>query len=168
MSGQVNIVEVTAFNRAGLVATPPFKITIDNFGAATSQRPRMFVLALGVNKYRMKDYRLYYAASDAESFAKALTVVGQELFSAVKSITLTDEQVSEAGIAAAVKEIAAAAGPEDVFVLFLAVTENRSQAVITTTRSVDFAAHQSVEEHAIGQDKWEAWWPCFRCSRVCC
>ena len=158
VSGQVNIVEVTAFNRAGLVATPPFKITIDNFGAATSQRPRMFVLALGVNKYRMKDYRLYYAASDAESFAKALTVVGQELFSAVKSITLTDEQVSEAGIAAAVKEIAAAAGPEDVFVLFLG-GHGKSIAgrYYYYPQSLDFAAHQSVEEHAIGQDKWEAW-----------
>ena len=79
----------------------------------------MFVLALGVNKYRMNEYQLNYAATDATSFAKALQVVGSTLFAEVKPIALTDEQVNEADISSAINKIAQDAKPDDVFVLFL-------------------------------------------------
>jgi uncharacterized caspase-like protein len=156
--GQANEIEVTAYNRAGLVATPPFKITIDQFGATTAERPRMFVLALGVNKYRMKDYQLSYAVTDATTFARALTVVGSTLFAEVKTIALTDEQVTEAGISSAIDNIASAAKPQDVFVLFLGGHGSSiAGRYYYYPQTLDFAAHQSVQQNAIGQDKWEAW-----------
>jgi hypothetical protein len=156
--GQANVVEVTAYNQAGLVATPPFKITVDKFGATTTARPRMFVLALGVNKYRMKDYQLTYAANDATSFAKALTVVGSSLFAEVKPTVLTDEQVSEFGITSAVEGIAREAKPEDVFVLFLG-GHGKSIAgrYYYYPQTLDFSANQSIEQYGLGQNKWEAW-----------
>ena len=67
-----NTIEVTAYNGQELIATPPLAITVDAFGATTEERPRMYVLAIGVDKYRMKDYELHYAAEDAASFAKAM------------------------------------------------------------------------------------------------
>jgi hypothetical protein len=156
--GQANAVEVTAYNHAGLVATPPFKITVDPFGATTTARPRMFVLALGVNKYRMKDYQLTYAASDATTFARALTVVGSSLFTEVKTTVLTDEEVNEAAITSAVDGIARSAKPDDVFLLFLG-GHGKSIAgrYYYYPQTLDFSAHQSVEQNGLGQDKWEAW-----------
>lgn len=156
--GQVNDIEVTAYNGTRLVATPPFKIIVDKFGISTTERPRMFVLALGINKYRMKEYQLSYAASDATSLAKALSMVGSSLFSKVTTKALIDEQVSEAGIAGAIDQIAREAKPEDVFVLFLG-GHGKSIAgrYYCYPQTLDFAAGQAVEQHAIGQDKWEAW-----------
>jgi Caspase domain/WD domain, G-beta repeat len=158
VSGQTNTVDVTAYNRAGLVASLPYSITVDKFGATTTARPRMFVLALGVNKYRMKDYQLAYAAFDASSFAKALTLVGSTLFAEVKPMVLTDEQVTEGRIASEVDVIAREAKPEDVFVLFIG-GHGKSIAgrYYYYPQTLDFAAHQSVEQYAIGQDKWESW-----------
>jgi WD40 repeat protein/uncharacterized caspase-like protein len=156
--GQANEIEVTAYNYAGLVATPPFKIMIDQFGTTTAERPRMFVLALGVNKYRMKDYQLSYAVTDATTFARALTVVGSTLFAEVKTIALTDEQVTEAGVSFAIDSIARDAKPEDVFVLFLGGHGSSiAGRYYYYPQTLDFTAHQSVQQNAIGQDKWEAW-----------
>ncbi|MGB8399023.1 caspase family protein [Bradyrhizobium sp.] len=156
--GKVNVVNVTAYNHAGLVATPPFKISIDKFGTTATERPRMFVLALGVNRYRIEGYQLNYAANDAESFAKALKIVGSTLFAEVKTTTLTDEQVSEAGISSAINDIAREAKTGDVFVLFLG-GHGRSIAgrYYYYPQTLDFAAHQSVEKNAIDQDKWDGW-----------
>ena len=158
IAGQTNLVEVVAYNRAGLVATRPLKITIDKFGATTTERPRMFVLALGVNKYRMKEYELSYAASDASSIAKALDVVGSSLFAEVRQTVLTDEQVSEASVATAFDGIAREAKPGDVFILFLG-GHGKSIAgrYYYYPQSLEFAQGQTVEANAIGQDKWEAW-----------
>jgi WD40 repeat protein len=158
VAGQTNLVEVVAYNHAGLVAAPPLKITIDRFGATTTARPRMFVLAVGVDQYRMKEYRLAYAAYDARSIAKALEVVGSSLFAGVKARSLTDREVNEAGITGAIDAIAGEARPQDVFVLFLG-GHGKSIAgrYYYFPQSLDFASGDTVERQGIGQDKWEAW-----------
>jgi WD40 repeat protein len=52
-SSHENIVTVTAYNGAGLLATLPLRYKIDRFGATPvdEQRPRMFILAIGVDGY---------------------------------------------------------------------------------------------------------------------
>jgi WD40 repeat protein len=158
LPGQANQIEVTAYNGSGLVATTPLKITVDNFGTTTAPRPRMFVLAVGVDTYRMKDYRLSFAAHDALSFAKALAVVGASLFDEVRPITLTETQVNEADIAKAFDAIARQAKPNDVFVLFLG-GHGKSIAgrYYYYPQTIDFAVGHTVETNGIGQDKWESW-----------
>ena len=153
-----NIVELTAYNGAGLLATPPLRITVDKSGATTEERPRMYVLAVGVDKYRMPDLELKYAVKDTLEFSKALGIVGSSLFAKVQTTTLTNEQVTESNIAAAFDRIGADAKTGDVFVLFLAghggAIEGRYYYYPQT---LDFKAGQKVESHGIGQDKWQAW-----------
>jgi WD40 repeat protein len=156
--GQVNIIEISAYNGAGLIATPTFKIMVDKFGATTEERPRMHVLAIGVNKYRMQDYELRLAVKDASDFANALKVVGSGLFAEVKVETLTDEQVTEANIAAAFARVGADAKPWDVFVLFLGGHGTSIAGhYYYYPQSLDFAAGQAVEGYGLGQDQWQAW-----------
>src|SRR5689334_9016568 len=157
LPGQANYIEVTAYNGAGLVATTPLKITVDNFGTTTAPRPRMFVLALGVDTYRMKEYRLSFAAHDALSSAKALALVGNNLFDEVRPTTLTETQVNEADIAKAVDAIARGAKPDDVFVLFLG---GRGKSIAGRyyyyPQTLDFAVGHTVDANGIGQDEWES------------
>jgi Caspase domain/WD domain, G-beta repeat len=86
-------------------------------------------------------------------FAKALEVVGSGLVA-----TLTDEQVTEANIAAAFGRIGTDAKPGDVFVLFLG-GHGKSIAgrYYYYPQTLDFAAGQTVERQGIGQDEWQAW-----------
>jgi len=81
--GQANVIEVAAHNGSGLLATPPFTIIVDRFGATSEERPHLHVLAIGVDKYRMRDYQLSYAVRDARAFANAMAVVGSTLFAKV-------------------------------------------------------------------------------------
>lgn len=156
--GQKNIIEVVAYNRAGLLATSPLKIIVDKFGVTTKGRPRMFVLALGVDNYRMKSYRLSYAAHDARTISKALKVAGGGLFSDVHTTTLTNDEVNANDISAAINDISDQIEPQDVFVLFLG-GHGKSIAgrYYYYPQTLDFAAGQTVEQHGIGQDQWEAW-----------
>jgi uncharacterized caspase-like protein len=150
-------VEVTAYNGAGLLATPPLRITVDKFGATASERPRMHVLAIGVDKYRMQDYQLRYAVNDVEEFAKAMKAVGSSLFASVDVVELEDEQVTRESIAAAFDQISAATKPDDVFVLFLGghgvSVEGRYYYY---PQNLNFASGQSYKD-SIGQDLWQAW-----------
>ena len=157
---QDTIVEVTAYNGAGLLASQPYQIRIDKFGATTEERPRMYALAIGVSKYRMPDYELQLAAKDASAFGEALKKVGGGLFGADKVFvkTLLDEQVTNKGIEAAFHEIAARAKLGDVFVLYLS-GHGKSVAgrYYYYPQTLDFAQGQRVEQDGIGQDAWQTW-----------
>jgi WD40 repeat protein len=156
--GQVNVIEITTYNGAGLIATPTFKIMVDRFGATAEERPRMHVLAIGVNKYRMQDYQLNLAVKDATDFAKALEVVGSGLFAKVNVEILVDEQVTKAKIADAFKSISTDAKPGDVFVLFLGGHgKSIGGHYYYYPQTLDFAAGQGVEGYGLGQDQWQAW-----------
>ena len=158
--GKDTLVEVTAYNGAGLLASLPYQIRIDKFGATTEERPRMYVLAIGVSKYRMPDYELKLAAKDATAFGSALKKVSGGLFGADKVFvtTLLDEQVTKKGIEAAFDEIAGRAKLGDVFVLYLS-GHGKSVAgrYYYYPQTLDFAHGQRVEQDGVGQDAWQVW-----------
>ena len=155
--GKANIVDFTAYNGAARVATLPFPVAVDKFGVTTSERTRMFVLAIGVDKYRSPDYQLSYAVKDTLGFGKALQQVAQGLYSRVQVKTLIDEQVTEANITTEFERIGAAAKATDVFVLFLAGHgKSINGRYHYYPQSLDFKAGQTGPEFAISQDKWQS------------
>ena len=97
-AGRSNTIEVTAYNGANLLASLPFKVTVDPFGITTQDRPRLYVLTIGVDNYLMKDYALQYAAKDAKDFGEALRLAGSNLFSQANVIQLYDKDVTKSGI----------------------------------------------------------------------
>ena len=86
-----NEISVRAYNGRGLVAAE-LSISQTASGASTASAPRMHVLAIGVDKYRMDAYRLNYAVKDAKEFAAALKTVGEGLFASVQTTVLTDKK----------------------------------------------------------------------------
>lgn len=153
-----NIVEVVAYNREGLVASAPLAITVDRFGATTDERPRMHVLAVGVDKYRMKDYELRYAVNDARRFAKALETVGSTLFAKVETTLLVNEDVSRTKLAATFERLSGTVKPGDVFVLFLGGHgKSIAERYHFYPQSLDFSAGETVETHGIGHEQWTEW-----------
>jgi uncharacterized caspase-like protein len=102
-----NEAEIIAYNGAGRLATPPSHIPVDAWGPVLQERPRLFVLALGVDKYARPDWQLRYATKDATAFADAVKTVasakaeGKALFADIEVKTLRDAEVTERAIAAA-------------------------------------------------------------------
>jgi uncharacterized caspase-like protein len=118
----------------------------------------MHVLAVGVDKYRMKDYELRYAVNDAKRVAKALETVGSTLFAKVETTALVNEDVTREKLAATFGRLAATVKPADVFVLFLGGHgKSIAERYYFYPQGLDFAAGETVETHGIGHDQWTEW-----------
>ena len=156
--GKDNIVELTAYNGKGLLATPPLRITVPKFGATAEERPRMHVLAIGVDKYRMPDLKLNYAANDASRFCKALEEVGGGLFAQGRDHDPEGRAGVGEAIAAAFHHIGADAKPGDVFVLYLAGHGTSIEGkLLLLSADARLQSRPDRRAHGIGQDKWQAW-----------
>jgi len=153
-----NVVEVTAYNAAGLLATEPYRIEVDAFGATTEARPRMHVLAAGVSAYAQKDWSLQYAVQDARTLASTLKSVASGLYDEVKVTTLFDGAVTAAGLETAINSIAAEVQPADVFVLFIAGHgRNVAGTYYFLPQDLKFDGGRTIMSHGINQDQWQRW-----------
>jgi hypothetical protein len=156
---QKSIIEVTAYNGSGLLVSEPFRFNIDSSGVTDAPRPRMFVIAVVVSNYVMADWKLQFAAKDAQSFGEAIKAAASGLYDEVRVRIVPELQATRAGIEAAFNEIKGMIKASDVFVLFVA---GHGRTVETTgtyyflPRDLTFDGGHSVED-GIGQDTWQAW-----------
>lgn len=159
--GKKNTIEVTAYNRAGLLAQVPLRLSLDALGGATSdRRPIMHVLAVGVSKYQRPDWRLRHAASDAIALSSQLKAAATSdgLYDEVRVTSLLDERAVATEIEAAFNKIAADVEPQDVFVLFLAGHgRNLGGKYHFLPHDLTFEGGRSVRSHGISQDSWQRW-----------
>jgi S1-C subfamily serine protease len=116
---KLNYIEVTAYNRAGLVASFPFKISIGPFGTAPQGRPNLYVLAIGIGQYATGTDGPRFAAMDAQALAAALRSIGSSFYSEVRVRTIVNEEATREAIEAALQEIAEKTKPRDTFVMYL-------------------------------------------------
>jgi WD40 repeat protein len=163
---QKNEVEVVAYNRSGLLATPPLRFTIDPvFGAIEKPKPHLYVLAVGVDKYLKPDWRLSNAVNDAKSISDAFKAVGGAFFGEanVDVIPVLDEKATREGLDAAFNMLAAKIQPQDVFVLFLSghgrsiAGDGAGTGWFFLPQNLDFERGQTVAKDAIGSSDLEGW-----------
>lgn len=116
-----NQVAVTAFNRDNSVQS---RVASTAFVAElAAEPPRLFVLAIGINKYKTREATLKLAVKDARDFVRDLMRRAGRLFgenNVAPPELLLDAQATKAGIAARLAELAARTRPQDVVVVFVA------------------------------------------------
>ena len=158
-------VDVITYNGAGKLATPPLQFKIDAWGPVLQERPRLFVLAMGVDKYARPDWQLRYATKDASAFAEAVKAVagakvdGKALYGDIQVKTLFDEEVAERTIAAEFDRLSKVVKARDVFVLFVG-GHGRSiggEGWFYIPQDLDFAKGHTIEKNAIGPGKLRDW-----------
>jgi len=161
-----NLIEVVAYNAAGLLASVPASLTVNWDGVATDVAPDLYVLSVGVNDYADGRLKLNYAAADAKAFAEAMGKAGQGLFGKVEVVTLLDAQVTGAGLDAAFADMAAKVRPQDVFVFFLAghgkTVEGRYYFIPQDFR---FDGEDAITRLGIDQDRWQGWAAAIRAKK---
>ena len=113
-----NQFEVWAACADGSWKSDPAKVRL--ISAKAPERVRMHILAVGISQYADNSLNLKYAAADAQDMAALFAKRGPALFASATPRVLVDAAATRDGIRQALKDIAAAARPENVLVLFLA------------------------------------------------
>jgi uncharacterized caspase-like protein/TolB-like protein len=83
--------------------------------------PTLWVLAVGVSRYRQEDLNLRFADSDARAIASALQKqAGGPLYREARTLVLANDEVTRESILDSMSRFLGQAGPDDVAVIFLA------------------------------------------------
>lgn len=154
--GKKNLIEIVAFNAAGLLASNPLVVPVSPFG--TSRAPKMFILAAGVSDYVKPEWKLSFAAEDAKDFAERLKSAAQ-MYEDVEVRVVPEEQVTKSGLAKVFAELSRKVASSDVFVLFVAGhgrTDRSTGTYYFLQRDLTFDGGQTIMD-GIGQDTWLGW-----------
>ena len=112
-----NTIEAYATNSAGKIESRHAVTKISWQG--NTAKPNLYVLAVGVNKYRDKSLWLNYAVPDATSIADSFRGIKGNLYQSVNVTTVFDGDVTSSGIATAFNSIAGKVSADDVFIFYL-------------------------------------------------
>lgn len=111
-----NRLEVSAVDALGRESVPEVAI-VQRVAPAT--KPDLYVLAVGVSKYRQSEHDLQYAAKDAQDLTRELATSGPRTYREVHTRTILDGEATRENILAA-REHLLRAGIDDVVLVFFA------------------------------------------------
>jgi WD40 repeat protein len=155
-----NVIEVVAYNVAGLVSSMPAQTKITWTGTRPTAPPQLHVLALGVNAYEMGALQLELAVADATSLTAAFGEAANKhgLYSDVIITPVLDKDVRVANLENVFTDLAKRIRPRDVFVFFAAGHgATRDGRYYYLPQDFRYDTEASIAERAIGQDKWQEW-----------
>lgn len=123
-----NTIEVVAYNESNLLASLAAKLIIKFIGSPDQAKPKLHIVAVGINAYRDKGSegsdtafgKLSLAVKDAETLAAdmARAAIGQ--YGKVNVVAVLDEEATKSKLDKLISEIAAEVHPRDTFILFFA------------------------------------------------
>lgn len=164
-----NVIELVAYNGGNLLASSPARTTIKHTGSASQAKPKLHILAVGINSYTDRGWTppgststtmfgpLALAVRDAMAITERLQQSAAGLYGDVKATVLTDAMATRAGLIAAIERLAPSIHPRDTFVLYVAahgISEGGRFYIIPQ----DFQSGPGALEVAgIGQDLLQDW-----------
>jgi hypothetical protein len=98
----------------------PAIVTVDFKRRPVSSDTSLYILAIGINKYKNAVYNLNFGRPDAEAFTKALENQGRAIYKRIVKREVYDEMAIKPVIEKEIKNFIDTAGPEDVFTFFYA------------------------------------------------
>ncbi len=114
-----NALQARAWDEAGRLFAETPVTRLEALGLEDAAA-RLFVMAVGVDRYRNPALALRFAAADATTVAETLRDGAIGLFAATEVTLLTDEAATKEGILAALERLSREIGPQDTFLLYLA------------------------------------------------
>jgi hypothetical protein len=91
-----------------------------NYSGSDSEKPKLYVLIVGINKYQNPKYELNYALPDAEAIRTQLASSKSALFESVEIKSLFDGQATKTAILQAFSELSPVVREQDLFVFYFA------------------------------------------------
>lgn len=113
----VNSVKAVAITKNGYQSSAA-EITVTFSG--TIAESRLYIMAIGIDKYKNPLYNLNYAVADASAIGEQIRSTALNIFQAVNIYYFKNESAKRDSIIAGFKRIAAQAQPQDAFMLYYA------------------------------------------------
>jgi WD40 repeat protein len=166
-----NAIEVVAYNARNLLASLPAQTTIIYNAPADAEKPKLYVLAIGINSYHDDGWtppgatkREYFpplklAVDDARSIGETLKVAGSGFYGQVIVRPALDEEATATGLERIVQEISTEINPRDTFVLFAAAHgySNNGHFYLLPQDYEGGTDPSALIGRAIGQDRLQDW-----------
>jgi hypothetical protein len=157
-----NLVTVTAYNGAGLLATLPLRYKIDRFGTTPvgEARPRMFILAVGVDGYSDPALTpLKLAVGDVRTLASQLKASAEAGgYEKAEIVDRLEADATKDKIAAAFADIADRIQRQDALIVLLAghgkSVSGRYYYMPVSTR---FGGGRNITTEGIASETWQQW-----------
>ena len=115
-----NLIEVMAENRYAISPSAKIEVTKKANSHTNIYKPTLYLLSIGVSRYKHKQNNLQYAHKDAHEISKAFQKQEGGLFAKVITKELTDENADRDSILAGLSWIEREATQKDVVVIFIA------------------------------------------------
>ena len=112
----------------------------------------LFVLTLGVNKYKNPAYNLDYAVNDCKAFQEAIESGSADLFEKTHFYQLLNAEVNKTAIIETIQMIKDSVGPEDVFLFYYAGHGVMNEQVKTGQEEFYIVTHDVTNLYASPKD----------------
>jgi HAMP domain-containing protein len=161
-----NQIEVIAYERRNLIASPPARATITYDSQPDSVKPKLHILAIGINKYVDQGSSKFghfpplgLAVADAKAFGAEMKKAGAGIYSDVIITETLDTDATPKKLENLIERLATSISPRDTFVLYVAAhgfSHNGRFYIIPQ----DFQGGpdpKALAKSAIGQDRIQHW-----------
>ncbi len=116
--GEDNFFYVSASSKSG-IESEKVKFTVIYKGA-TEDKPSLYLVTVGINKYKNPKYNLNYAEADANGVEKAIREKSGTLFKQVIPYTIRNDRAVKTNIIAALEDVKKKALQQDVLIVYYA------------------------------------------------
>jgi uncharacterized caspase-like protein len=126
--------------------------------AQSNSTPSLYMLVVGINRYRDKALQLNYAVPDGKALIAAVRQAATPLFRELQVIEVFDDWATQSGLETAFNEIAKTIAAHDVFILYLAghgMTVDGQYYFLP--QDFRYINEDAVREAAISQDQLQRW-----------
>jgi uncharacterized caspase-like protein len=154
-----NTIEVVGYNGRNLLASLPVSATVTWNAPANLPKPKLFVIAVGINNYNDQIFpKLTHAVDDAKAFGAAMKAAGAGLYADVDVTYVLDSDATAAGLEKAIDAVGAKMQPRDTFI-FLAAAHGKSESGRFHLIPQDYrsANRRFVTQGTIGQEQLQDW-----------
>ncbi|MCK1389036.1 caspase family protein [Bradyrhizobium sp. 21] len=153
-----NLIEFAVYNEKGLIASSPARITVKATGRAAATKPRLFILAVGINDYADSRLKLNFAVPDARAIASSFEKAGSGFYESAKVRLLLDDEATSTRMEAAFRQLSTDVKATDVFVFFVAGhgrTLNGKYYFIP--QDFRYRDQDSYVQNGVSQEQWQKW-----------
>lgn len=116
--GEDNFFYITASSKSG-IESEKIKFTV-LYKGATEDKPKLYLVTIGINKYKNPRYNLNYAEADADGVEKAVKANSGSLFKEVVSYNIRNDKAVKANILATLDDIKKKSLQQDVLLVYYA------------------------------------------------
>ena len=158
-----NTIEAVAYNASNLLASVAARTTIAFTGSADTAKPKLHVLAIGIDGYTDPGFEgrkfapLALAVKDARALGAAFAEAGKTMYAETRIAYALDADATPAAIEATIDRMAKDIHPRDTFVLFAAAHGASANGRFYLIPHDFKSGPNALSERAIGQDRLQDW-----------